>query len=70
MKLSAWAKSQGISYLTADRWYRAGTMPVRCWQKPSKQSSLVSKAPAASARRVVVIGDAEMKEDLVEDMRS
>jgi len=35
MKLSAWAKSQGISYLTAYRWYRAGTMPVRCYQAPS-----------------------------------
>ena len=35
MKLSAWAKSQGISYLTAYRWYRAGTMPVRCYQAPT-----------------------------------
>lgn len=28
MKLSAWAKEQGISYKTAWRWWKAGTMPV------------------------------------------
>ena len=32
MKLSAWAKSQGITYLTAYRWFRGGTMPVPCYQ--------------------------------------
>ena len=35
MKLSAGAKSQGISYLAAYRWYRAGTMPVGCYQAPT-----------------------------------
>ena len=28
MKLSVWAKEQGISYKTAWRWWKAGTMPV------------------------------------------
>jgi predicted site-specific integrase-resolvase len=28
MKLSVWAKDQGISYKTAWRWWKAGTMPV------------------------------------------
>ena len=28
MKLSVWAKKQGISYKTAWRWWKAGTMPV------------------------------------------
>ena len=35
MKLSARAKSRGVSYLTAYRWCRAGTMPVRCYQAPT-----------------------------------
>lgn len=28
MKLSQWAKQQGISYQTAWRWFKAGTLPV------------------------------------------
>lgn len=33
-KFSAWAKSQGIAYLTAYRWFRSGQMPVPCYQTP------------------------------------
>jgi predicted site-specific integrase-resolvase len=32
MKLSQWAKSQGIHYNTAYNWFRAGTLPVNCYQ--------------------------------------
>ncbi len=32
MKLSEWAETQGISYLTAYRWFKAGKMPVPCYQ--------------------------------------
>jgi predicted site-specific integrase-resolvase len=28
MKLSTWAKKQGISYRTAWRWFKAGKLPV------------------------------------------
>jgi hypothetical protein len=28
MKLSKWAKEQGISYQTALRWFKKGTLPV------------------------------------------
>ena len=35
MKLSVWAKKQGISYKTAWRWFKAGTLPVRAEQMPS-----------------------------------
>jgi len=34
MKLSAWAKKQGISYRTAWRWFKTGMLPV-----PAKQLS-------------------------------
>lgn len=33
MRLSQWAKKTGISYITAYRWFRAGTLPV-----PSEQA--------------------------------
>jgi len=32
MKLSQWAKTQGISYRTALRWFHAGTLPVEAEQ--------------------------------------
>jgi len=36
MKLSKWAKSQGISYLTAWNWFHAGILPVKAYQLPNK----------------------------------
>lgn len=35
MKLSDWAKSQGIAYQTAWRWFKAGALPVRAVQTES-----------------------------------
>ena len=35
MKLSVWAKKQGISYKTAWRWWRDGTLPVHVEQMAS-----------------------------------
>ena len=35
MKLSAWAKKQGISYMTAWKWHKAGTLPVKSVQLSS-----------------------------------
>jgi predicted site-specific integrase-resolvase len=35
MKLSHWAKQQGIAYQTAWRWYKAGLLPVKAFQSPS-----------------------------------
>lgn len=35
MKLSDWAKQQGIAYLTAWRWHKEGKLPVRSTQTPS-----------------------------------
>ena len=32
MKLSDWAKSQGISYITAYRWFKDGKLPVKASQ--------------------------------------
>lgn len=35
MKLAAWAKKQGISYLTAYRWFKDGRLPVPAYQSES-----------------------------------
>ncbi len=32
MKLSEWAKKEGIHYQTAFRWFKAGKMPVEAYQ--------------------------------------
>ena len=35
MKLSAWAESQGIAYITAWRWFKQGKLPVKATKTPS-----------------------------------
>jgi predicted site-specific integrase-resolvase len=35
MKLSIWAKKQGVSYRTAWRWFKNGTLPVTAKQLPT-----------------------------------
>lgn len=35
MKLSVWAKEQGVSYRTALNWFHAGTLPVPARQLPT-----------------------------------
>lgn len=35
MKLADWAKKQGISYLTAYRWFKDGKFPVKAYQSES-----------------------------------
>lgn len=35
MKLSEWAKRQGINYKTAWKWYKEGKLPVPAYQTPT-----------------------------------
>ena len=35
MKLSVWAKQQGITYKTAYRWFRSGILPCSSRQMPT-----------------------------------
>jgi predicted site-specific integrase-resolvase len=48
MKLSNWAKQQGIAYQTAWRWFKAGKMPVPCIQ--TKSGAILVQEAAASGR--------------------
>jgi putative resolvase len=54
MKLSAWAKKEGVSYRTAFRWFRDGKMPVNTYR--SKTGSIfVEDAPSNNSNQKVVI---------------
>jgi putative resolvase len=55
MKLSAWARRQGVSYRTAWNWYKEGRLPVPAKQMPSgtilvQDDSEVGKRAAIYAR--------------------
>jgi len=67
MKLSDWAREQGVSYQTAWRWYKAGKLPVRYEQMPSGTIIVHPEAPAARTRVTIYarVSSADQKEDLV-----
>ncbi len=65
MKLSKWAKKQGISYRTAWRWFKAGQLPVPAEQTKTgtiliKEEMLEPNAVAIYAR----VSSADQKNDL------
>ncbi|MER5916686.1 IS607 family transposase [Streptomyces sp. NPDC001982] len=65
MKLSEWARQQGVSYQTAWRWVKDGKMPVPVRQAPSG-TWLVEEAPAAFGRVVAYcrVSSADQRADL------
>ncbi len=52
MKLSVWAKREGIHYMTAWRWWRNGKLPVPAYQTPS--GSVMVSLPEARGGRTAV----------------
>jgi len=52
MKLSAWAREQGVHYTTAWRWWRQGKLPVPAYQTAS--GTILVDAPEPTSGRVVV----------------
>ncbi|MFD8014931.1 IS607 family transposase [Streptomyces sp. NPDC058955] len=66
MRLSEWARRQGVSYQTAWRWVRDGKMPVPVRQAPSG-TWLVDEPAVRPSGRVVVycrVSSVEQKPDL------
>ena len=53
MKVSAWARQQGLHDTTAWRWWRKGTLPVPAYQTASG-TILVDAGPESTSGRVVV----------------
>jgi len=64
MKLSDWARQQGISYITAWRWFRAGKLPVPARQLPT--GTILVEAPRSEGTTVLHarVSSADQKEDL------
>ncbi|MGI5135763.1 MULTISPECIES: IS607 family transposase [unclassified Streptomyces] len=66
MKLSEWARQQGVSYQTAWRWVKDGKMPVPVRQAPSG-TWLVDEPAARPSGRVVAycrVSSADQEADL------
>ncbi len=65
MKLAAWAKQEGIHYMTAWRWWRDGKLPVPVHQVPS--GAIIVEIPARSAGHTVVyarVSSSDQAQDL------
>jgi len=55
MKLSQWAKKQGISYLTALRWFKAGKLPVKAIQLETGTILIEEEQPIIKQEEKVVV---------------
>ncbi|QWK22790.1 recombinase family protein [Thermus antranikianii] len=64
MKPSHWARKQGISYLTAWRWFKAGKLPVPARQLPS--GTILVEEPNPEGRTVLYarVSSSDQKDDL------
>lgn len=65
MKLSIWAKKQGISYRTAWRWFKDGTLPVIAEQ--TKTGTIIIKEESSESNSVAIyvrVSSADQKNDL------
>jgi putative resolvase len=65
MKLSQYAKQQGISYRTALRWFRDGT--IQGYQAPSGTIIVTQREPVQVAQKVAIyarVSSSEHREDL------
>ena len=67
MKLSVWAKKNGISYRTAWRWAKSGNMPVS-YQKTKTGTYLIDQPPKYMPENAVAlyarVSDSAQKNDL------
>lgn len=65
MKLSEWAKKQGISYRTAWRWFKEGKLPVHAEQMATSTILICEKE--SSSNQVVIyarVSSSDQKQDL------
>jgi putative resolvase len=64
MKLSDWARQQGISDITAWRWFRAGKLPVPARQLPTGTILVEAPPPEGATVLYARVSSADQKEDL------
>ena len=65
MKLSTWAKKQGISYRTAWRWFKEGNLPVIAEQ--TKSGTILIKEEISHSNAVAIyarVSSSDQKKDL------
>ncbi len=65
MKLSVWAKKQGISYRTAWRWFKAGKLPALVEQTPT--GTILIKETAVDPNQAAIyarVSSYDQKSDL------
>jgi len=65
MKLSVWAKKQGISYRTAWRWFKEGKLPVPVEQ--TSTGTILIKEPSPAVEHVAIyarVSSSDQKKDL------
>ena len=66
MKLSEWAKQQGISYKTAWRWFNEGLLPVPA-EQVATGTIIVKAIPADTESKVAIyarVSSSDQKKDL------
>lgn len=56
MKLSDWARKEGVHYTTAYRWFRSGILPVPHKQMPTGTILIFDPELSESSRRVAIYG--------------
>jgi putative resolvase len=66
MKLSDWARQQGISYITAWRWFQAGKLPVPARQLPTGTILVEALRPEGTTALYARVSSANQKEDQVQ----
>ncbi len=65
MKLSDWAKRQGVSYRTAWRWFKSGKLPVQSKQLPSGTILLFEEENSKSDVAIYArVSSSDQKNDL------
>lgn len=65
MKLSTWAKKQGISYRTAWRWFKEGKLPVAAQQMPSSTILINEFLPDSTHVAIYArVSSSDQREDL------
>ena len=66
MKLSNWAKQQGISYLTAYRWFKSGKIPN---SHQTQTGTILVDEKLTDDRVIVVIGRTNNIDEIVNKIK-
>lgn len=72
MKLSDWAKQQGIHYMTAYGWFHNGKMPVKAYKTPSGSIMVVPEVSQLQNTNIVIyarVSSHDKKDDLLRQVK-